>query len=508
MPPTSPFDNFRFTTIGQEPDLLKRITEPRQEVAYRSPSPSIPTESPRTDTVPLSRPSLLEALGAAEFTSPNIHLHSKGHIAPTNSGSTIAGGPPKKVVSNEIFAVAPLSASHTTSHPTPSAAPTSTTTTSSAVSQPSSFHLLATSTIAAGAFVPLPADAAMPAQELPTPSGPAPAAVPSPDLYALVSQRQERALWDDLRDLRAKCDEEIRELLARNDETIRAAQREKDQAVRVASTVESALDKMESLRAHQEQRWAAEQSKAEHVAAEARRLLEEKKLAEEKRVLEERRRAEEEAAVAEAKHQAEAAAAAERRQAEEQQRLKAAEDAKRKAAEEKEIRKAAAAAAEEKRRAAAEEKHRHIVEEAKRKAERAAEDAREQRRKDSEEEQRLRREKVLEEKNRAIEENAIRARAEKDALLKARLEKEKSEAKTTTVSPPVSISPPAPTSNPSSDLSTSRPAQLQTPVKALPQVLQAQPLSGGVQVSVAVSSSALAMHPRCLHIPVPNLRQH
>jgi hypothetical protein len=65
IPPPPSFTDFRFTTIGQEPELLKRISAPRPDFQYQddrlSPTPSLsyPSQNPEP---PLSRPSLLQAL--------------------------------------------------------------------------------------------------------------------------------------------------------------------------------------------------------------------------------------------------------------------------------------------------------------------------------------------------------------------------------------------------------------------------------------------------------------
>ncbi|RDB25153.1 hypothetical protein Hypma_007913 [Hypsizygus marmoreus] len=110
IPPPPSFSEFKFTTIGQEPQLLKRISAPTPDFQYQdrsSPSPPLPTElrypSNSITPRPRSRPSLLEALAdpndvatsdaADDMAVDETSIQRTPSVAPRNALPTTAPNP-------------------------------------------------------------------------------------------------------------------------------------------------------------------------------------------------------------------------------------------------------------------------------------------------------------------------------------------------------------------------------------------------------------------------------
>ncbi|OBZ67007.1 hypothetical protein A0H81_12825 [Grifola frondosa] len=475
---TNPLSDFKFSTIGQEPALLRRMLVPADDLMSRTPPSSPPTTSPKCTVAPLpefTRRSLFEALVNPDASSPQTAPPSIADVdmEPTvpflNSTDPIAHGtsptqlphfpaaedyiePPG--IMNSIGAEAGASSVQpdNVTHPGAAPAPSSTDSQTRVVS----VHAVDAN------LSPFLLQSAYAAVSEPSPA----------ELYTLIAQlAQEEADWEAIRNLRERYREELEELLLRHDETIRAANRAKDQAAKFASVVETAFDKVEAVGLKQEQRRIAEKQKAQHVAAEAQRLQEES--LEAQRALDEERRAEAQrhlqeqqaAAAAEAKRESERLAAKEQAQkAEEERRRLADEEAARKAAAESEF---ARAAEEKQRRDAAAAAAKLAQEEAeKRKAEALAavqaHDTLLQRQREAEEEERrvlyeAKRAEVMAQKSRVSAEESARARAERDAKLREKLVvmRDEANANSSTSPQPASFIAPSQTT-PCSDAASSR----------------------------------------------------
>ena len=75
--------NFRFSTIGKQPDLLKRISTPQQNQDYQDIPPSPSPSHSSTINQPASRPTLLQALAATdESQSDSANRTSPSHSQP------------------------------------------------------------------------------------------------------------------------------------------------------------------------------------------------------------------------------------------------------------------------------------------------------------------------------------------------------------------------------------------------------------------------------------------
>ncbi|GBE81013.1 hypothetical protein SCP_0307360 [Sparassis crispa] len=413
---SSPLSGFKFTIIGQPPALLQRLGPAQEDSQYSSPSPpSLTSELPSAQEAPRTRPSLLEAL--------------------SNSGDIILNAEDS---SNSLLVpVFPENASTEPPHQ-PSLVPSPHNT----VSQISMTSIRADHTLAGSPRTPtVPAtnDDTRTNDYVPIGKGDTTAVLqehthlsrpsPSPDLFTFLSLlTQEQADWDEIRNLKEKYQDEYKELLLRKDETQRAVQRELDQANKLFALAESALEKMELLRLKQDQRLSSEKHKAEALAAEAAKLLEQRDQAELQKAMDERRRNEAERQMEEKRQQETAAAEAEA--AAEQDRLRKLEEQR--ASEEANKRRC-----EEEGRLKAEEDGRRKTKEREAVFVRAQEEKRLQEQEAEEREklrqQELRKAKVMEQKKAAAADNAARSRA---AQLKAKLEKEKSEANSQLSAPP------------------------------------------------------------------------
>jgi len=100
IPPPPPFSSVKFSTIGQEPKLLKRFSglapapgnavhrEPQGSDHSTSPEPTLDNVSGNASTLGLGRPSLLQALGGSDSDSdPNMDVD----LAPFESTSSNPG---------------------------------------------------------------------------------------------------------------------------------------------------------------------------------------------------------------------------------------------------------------------------------------------------------------------------------------------------------------------------------------------------------------------------------
>ncbi|PCH43641.1 hypothetical protein WOLCODRAFT_144622 [Wolfiporia cocos MD-104 SS10] len=521
----SPLASFKFTTIGQEPSLLSRLSDAQEgHVEY----PMSPSSSPSPGPPPV------DARHSTRLTLQDLLTNASdaGSSAPAVNGQDLLAfaSDPSAVKQDNKDNIAPFpsipptfilpqgeetKAVHIDLLNPPNTARSVPTASLSARLTPDRLDASGSAARVKVRSSNSPVDASITRGDdifqRPQPAVPQP---PSPtELIALIGQvALERAEWNGLQTLMDRCRVEHEEYLSRNDDTVRALHREREQAQRVFGTAAAAFAKLEFLHAQQEQRWDTEQQKAERALADAQRLVQERKRAEEaaeaaRKAAAEAEQARKEAAEAEQRE-------AERKAAEEAER-KAAEETERKAAEEAERRRQAVEeeqrrvaeeqrkAAEEEQRKAAEEQQRMIAEEEKR---RAAEEekrraAEEERRKATEEEQRkIVEEKAAEEKQQKAEEAARKElqaeqeqkRAEIAAMkraiwddnvkkreLKARLEKEKETANSSSAA-----------FTPSSAVTVNGAPQEGYAVEALRASQPNKPLSGGVKLSNAIESRA------------------
>ncbi|KAI0958623.1 hypothetical protein AcV7_004389 [Taiwanofungus camphoratus] len=446
----SPLAHFQFRTIGQEPTLLKRLGNLDQQ--YRSPSPSSASsvEHSGDKTVLSSRPSLLEALG--DDAKPSLWLTNAQKMPVLNGGEVT---PQVSQSHNGGGSIHGSLAPSTHNHPLNSSSITSTGNGSSTSSDTRGISLVTTQMSGNLRNTPFDTRSLQESGNL----------APSVDFFQLFARvDQEEAEWNEIRALRERYQEEHNELLLRHEETIRAAQREKEQATKAFYTVQTAFDKMESLRLREQERWTVERQRAKDAAEEAQRLMEEKKQ------VEAQRRAD--LAAAEETRMKTREAEILRAEAEEQQRkAKAEAEEERHDQEIEEKRKAAELRKAKKREAAVfkaqEEAQRKQAEEEKERCAQAAKKA-----------------EIKAMKEKFVVDEAIRIRADRDAELKARLEKEKNEAK----AQPSPTSPSPPTA--SDKIIQAANEQSRSDPKPLIGPLQGSRLSDDVKVPTSLVSSS------------------
>ncbi|EPT05028.1 hypothetical protein FOMPIDRAFT_97639 [Fomitopsis schrenkii] len=443
-PGTNFLADFSFSRIGQEPTLLKRLSnavsaDQDQILLYpSSPSPSLP-DAPAFGAV--SREPTPSAARGPALTSTR---QNSTPLRETSSALTAA------LTTGPNLPTSAATAAGSSTHLTPSVYATKQNIDTSYLSQSSQRDGTdATNpTLASARETSLPHRADAPTSFRPTSAGTSTQTrcqdtrralvtqEPSPaGLVARISQvALEKAEWGEMKLLMEQYRREHHELLRRNDESARAYQKEREQASKVSAIADTAFSKFETLLLRQEGRLALDQQQAESALTEAQGVITDRKarLATELDEEDARATAEARRLQVEAEEKRRVAEASARRAAEETKRKAALEEEKRQVEAERERAKRELLETEKRR---AEEERRKLTEERLK-----AEAAEEQRKAEIAEEERRRiyaaqRAAADQEKRAYLEAQRLEARQNQEKRpklakeeVKARLEKERKEA--------------------------------------------------------------------------------
>lgn len=156
IPPAPSFANFRFHSIGQQPRLLQRFSEPdelrepAEDETMSVPSDSEQQQNNDKDSIPWTRPSLLQAL-----SEPNTAFVTNPHINDSPTGQAPVPSPfrfpvARTTVSNGNISSSPPNASKGKAAQADTSSASSTFLSSSVISNPDAQISMPTSPIAAG----------------------------------------------------------------------------------------------------------------------------------------------------------------------------------------------------------------------------------------------------------------------------------------------------------------------------------------------------------------------